>query len=276
MWWAQQALLGNWKWAKLSFIYLLLLFWGDSLVREPGFFQVLAHIFCLFFFSPPLFFLRVSFSEEPGYLTPTVSGECLSPTGSSESPHPQKREDASLRGAGCPGWRWAALPARSGTLPTPRAARLPDGPPAQQDGASGHPSSSGAAGGGGCWEPLCSSVAVTINAWYPAYKNYQLPPLPCPKEIKELSVIFFQAAFYILKEVLWWQCNPPMALARDVPADLTGTLPAVQASPREQSSWGQLAVAICYVAAKSVSTAAAGWALPRSRFFQRTKIQFIW
>lgn len=68
-----------------------------------------------------------------------------------------------------------------------------------------------------------------------------------------------------------------MALARYVPADLIRTVPAGQASPQEQSSWGQLAVAICYVAAKSVSTAAAGWALPRSRFFQRkkNKVYFI-
>lgn len=83
------------------------------------------HILPFYFF--PVCFLRVSFSEEPGYLTPTVSGECLSPTGSSESPHPQKREDASLR--------WAGSPSRSlQHAPQPRSralARWGEGAPEQ-------------------------------------------------------------------------------------------------------------------------------------------------
>lgn len=165
---------------SLTSIYLfLLLFWGDGLDREPGDCPSFKPMYFAFFLFFPcfFFFFQMSFPGQPKYLSPTVSGERLSATGSSESAHP-KREAAAV------------------TVPV-------------RDGTQRHRSSSGTAGQA---EPgnLCAPLwPCPTELRYPPHKTNQLPPLPCLKKQKNCRVlVFFQAAFCRLYKVLSSQPTP--------------------------------------------------------------------
>lgn len=156
-------------------IYLFsLLFQGENLDNKSGDFPSFkpTYFAFFFFFSP-----QVSFSEQPEHLRPTVSGKCLSPTGSSKSPHPQR--EAAACDIPSPGMGWGGTKAPLGLLGEVEP---------------------------GTSELLCGHAS--INLWYPVF--YHFPPFPCPKK-KKNYFFFSQAAFCTLQEVLWSQ--PLLAVA---------------------------------------------------------------
>lgn len=170
-------------------------------------------------FFPPLF---SSFSEEPEYLTPELSAQVPQAPPNALTPEKRREEKTVPWLSRMPQLRPSSASCSLQQCPEPRAAPLPSHAAGQHEGASEQLR--------GCGQALCPPHGCELtNLWHPDYKNYHLPPLPSPEES---PATFFQAAFYIVKEVLWLQCTLPTALPRYVPADHRHAVPAVQVSPQ--------------------------------------------